>query len=189
MAIPGAPMTPEQHPPAGARAIVLTKGWVAWVDAESYPELATKSWCALFKGQHVSAVRGERREGKSRVISMHRQLFGPTAAREIDHHKRLDGIKVIDNRRANLRAADRSLNAANTQMRPRFAACPQSPFKGVSWSSPRRKWRARLKADILGYFDHDAHAALLYDAAAVREYGEFAYTNFPVPGSSRAAFV
>jgi len=86
----------------------------------------------------------------------------------------------LDNRKANLREATAMQNTWNRKkMRGNFS----SRFKGVSWISRFRKWRAKIsfggKTIHLGYFKDEEAAARTYDAKAVQLYGEFAKRNFP----------
>lgn len=52
-----------------------------------------------------------------------------------------------------------------------------SRFKGVSHRGCR--WVAMLKRRYLGSFDTEVEAAMAYDSAASKEFGEFARLNFP----------
>ena len=94
---------------------------------------------------------------------------------EIDHE---NNIKY-DNRLSNLRLATRSQNEANSRKR----ADNTSSYKGVVWHKRNRKWRAQIHKDrkccFLGHFDDPAEAAKAYDEAAIKQYGDFAYLNFP----------
>ncbi|MHC4867843.1 MAG: HNH endonuclease [Planctomycetota bacterium] len=79
---------------------------------------------------------------------MHRQLITPPPAYCIDHINR----NGLDNRRANLRLATPSQNAANSKPRN-----PRSGYKGVWFDKRKRKFRAAIwhnnKRIHLGYFD------------------------------------
>lgn len=86
---------------------------------------------------------------------------------EIDHINRNDR----DNRIANLRLADRSLNNFN-----RGATNPEVHV-GVSWFKQTKRWRARIKVDkkeiALGYFLDMAGAVAARKAAEKKYYGNF----------------
>ena len=173
---PREPLTAEQEPPVGARAIHLTRGWVAWVDEEDYPAVSSENWC-LFGGGPYYAYRRSYPHGqhaKSKLILMHRELLGGGLVDHREHHER---IRVVDNRRGNLRLASALENARNARKIVRRS----SPYKGVS--KTRRWWQARIRIDgsntELGCFYTAEAAALAYDAAAMRHFGDFAWTNFP----------
>ena len=56
-------------------------------------------------------------------------------------------------------------------------------MKGVSWHEGRRKYHARIQLQgmryFLGFFEDAETAALAYDEAARRLFGEFAVCNYP----------
>jgi hypothetical protein len=60
-----------------------------------------------------------------------------------------------------------------------------SRFKGVSWHKKAGKWRAVIalnrKHKHLGHFDNELDAARAYDAAARKQWGEFAKCNLGQP--------
>jgi hypothetical protein len=60
-----------------------------------------------------------------------------------------------------------------------------SKYKGVSWSSEARKWRAEIKHNshttFIGDFDYEADAAIAYDDYTAELFGEFALLNHHRP--------
>jgi hypothetical protein len=93
----------------------------------------------------------------------------------IDHK---NGVRS-DNRLANLRQASRQEQSRNTSS----AHNSTSKFLGVSFRKDREKWRANIfisgRQTSLGSFLSEIEAAIMYDAAAKKHYGEFARLNFP----------
>lgn len=79
-----------------------------------------------------------------------------------------------DNRIANLRPASNSENMRNM----RTPRSNKSGAKGVSWSSNRMKWEARIRtgngSKFLGHFDTVSDAAEAYKRAARQYHGSFA---------------
>ncbi|HLE87622.1 MAG TPA: AP2 domain-containing protein [Candidatus Brocadiaceae bacterium] len=76
----------------------------------------------------------------------------------------------------NLRFTDLSHNLANRPKRINGT----SEFKGVSYHKIHKKWQARVGHNgkaFLGYFGTEEAAALAYNQAAIKIYGEFAYLN------------
>jgi hypothetical protein len=110
---------------------------------------------------------------------MHRVISGAPDGLETDHINH----RPLDNRRANLRVATRSQNAACIRMR----ADNTSGYRGVGWDKRRGCWVAEIHVANrhihLGHFRAAEDAAQSYDTAARQHFGPFAFQNFP--GSHR----
>jgi len=158
------------------KEIPLTQGQVALVDDEDYEELNNHKWLAgwyagtnSYRAQRSSS----RKKSKRTVISMSRAIMNAQSGQEVDHRNH----NTLDNRRENLRICTHSENQRNKS--------PQkhgSNYKGVTWCKAAYKWRAQIRLDsrlhFLGYFSDEIEAAHVYDSAARKLFGEFAYTNF-----------
>src|SRR5262249_32266767 len=146
-----------------------------------WAELSRHCWRTHKSGYgYFYAVRGrpkaERSPGDTWDIQMHRQILG-TPRGKLTDHRNLDGL---DNRRENLRVADASSNAANCgKYRRRNGTA--SKFKGVYWLGRKRRWPAVIcrgrRDHRLGHFPPEVEAAMTYNAAAVKLFGEFARIN------------
>jgi hypothetical protein len=119
--------------------------------------------------------------GRATTIRMHVLLLGRGTHR-IDH---ADG-DGLNNTRGNLRVATPSQNNMNGSPRRqdrKNAAVRTSPYKGVTWTESGQRWRARIVADGrefgLGSYISELAAALAYDTAARKLFGEYAKPNFP----------
>lgn len=153
--------------------IKLTQGKTTKVSDEDYEELSQYKW--YFKKQvdgnggyaarNTSYVKGEPRT----TIRMHRQLLQPEPHLEVDH---INGDK-LDNRRENLRLVNRSQNMWNRKKQK-----GTSKYKGVYWNRRCRKWFAQIqhngKFHYLGLHDNEEDAALAYQEAAHRLFGDYA---------------
>ena len=104
---------------------------------------------------------------------MHRELLPVPPGFETDH---IDG-NGLNNQKDNLRISTRSQNAANSKIR----VGGSSEFKGVAWNKRCRKWRATIGVERqvkhLGLFKIEEKAALAYNTAALKYFGEFARLN------------
>jgi len=130
------------------------------------------TWCVtVSNGKLYAATSSRNAEGRHTLVRMHRFLTGVA---RIDH---ING-NGLDNRRSNLRMADARLNSANAPSRK-----GTSRYKGVSWNRQGQNWQAHIMVDgksrLLGKYDSEADAALAYDVAALKAWGEFALLNFP----------
>lgn len=163
------------------KTISLTQGFVATVDDEDYEALSRYRWKVLKVRGKLYACRSRKLSGrKYRTILMHRVIAGIPDGLLTDHK---DG-NGLNNCRSNLRVANHSQNAANTD-----TIGGTSAYKGVYWNKERGKWQAQIKIGCkpdgrkacvcLGRFDSEADAAQAYDRKSLELYGEFARPNFP----------
>jgi hypothetical protein len=156
---------------AGVATIALGHGFVALVDETDLPVVIAYTWTVAHRGRcrkrHYAVTRCD-----GRVVSLHRMLAPQWAV--IDHRN----TNGLDCRRNNLREATTSQNVAGQQKQLRPTS---SQYKGVHWSTRQRGWRAEIchegRRHWLGVFQGEQQAALAYNAAARRLFGEFARPN------------
>jgi hypothetical protein len=148
----------------------LSNGGIAVIDAEDASLVAGHSWFAL--GLKTRRYAATWVDGKQTLL--HRHLLKPRGKELVDHING-DGL---DNRRSNLRIADRQGNSANSK---KSSAKTSSRFKGVSFVPNLWKWRARIRVDgrlyHLGVFRSERRAAITYNRIARRAFGAFALLN------------
>jgi len=152
------------------KKIQLSQGKFALVDDCDYEWLSQWKW--FYDGSGY-ACRWRRKEGTegTKWIQMHREVcrYHGTLDGSVDHAN----YNRVDNQLKNLRPATKSQNAAN--QKPRVS----SKFKGVRLL--RNRWHARIRADTreiyLGSFDNAEEAALAYNKAAKKYFGDFARLN------------
>lgn len=157
------------------RKIPLTKGMVALVDDADYLWLRRWKWCY----SHGYAVRtlpnavAEAEGYRSTTLPMQCALLKPSPPLTVDHIN-LDGL---DNRRGNLRLATHAQQSMNCPRRSNNT----SGYKGVTQDARNGKWHAEIRHQAkhfsLGYFSVREEAALAYNEAAERLFGEFARLN------------
>lgn len=162
------------------RLIALTQGQFTIVNAEDYEYLSKWKWFAVWDEHSRCYYAGRQikeRKGKSYIIYMHRQILGLQKGdvTEGDHKETLN---TLDNRRANLRLANRKNQMRN---RRRFVR-NSTGYKGVDPVANSKSFRARIMIDgirvHLGVRStaESAHREL-YVPAAKKYYGEFARFN------------
>lgn len=153
------------------RAIVLSNGMMAIVDADQFERMNKHQWHPLKGHQtHYAARDGG-------TILMHRELR-TAGSSEVDH---ING-NGLDNRLDNLRVVTKSQQRCN-QGKRREKHGSSSQFKGVCWDKARERWAAACKFEgknvYRGRFDNEIAAAIAYDHAARKHHGEYARLNFP----------
>lgn len=155
------------------KEIPLTRGLHAIVDDEDYEWLNRHKWCALKHKSTFYAVRGVGPRKNFSTVFMHRDILNPSPGMETDHRNG----NGLDNRRCNLRECTRSQNNANQ----RSHRGSTSKFRGVSWCDHSKRWVAQLNHNgtrvLFKRFSTEQEAALAYNDAALKYFGEFARLN------------
>ncbi len=155
------------------KEIQLTKGKKALVDDADYDWLNQWKWYAMNSRGSYYACRTSVNKGIKRYILMHRLIFsGIHPSCLVDH---IDG-DGLNNQKSNLRSCNNKQNVRNSK-----PIIGTSKYKGVSFSSDRKKWQAKIKHNgnsiWIGYFDYESDAAIAYNEAAKMYHGEFARLN------------
>ncbi len=157
------------------KEIPLTRGMVALVDDEDFEWLSRWKWrccnCSGGEVKKIYAITNNNSATKRSTVRMHRLIFGTTDL-FVDH---IDG-NGLNNQRSNLRPCTNGQNMMNQSKAHRFYL-----FKGVGFHKRNKRWHAAIKKDKksihLGYFDFSVDAAIAYNEAAKRLFGEFASLN------------
>jgi hypothetical protein len=158
----------------GTALVPLTKGQFATIDAQDSELVGRYQWHAQRTRTGYVAAHGEYVGRKRvRVLYMHQLLAASPDLPCVDHRDH----NQLNNRRSNLRPCTYSQNAFN---RKKYRVKCTSQYKGVMLY--KGQWRAQIYVDKkvkpLGVFETETDAAMAYDRAASRFYGEFANTNF-----------
>jgi hypothetical protein len=141
------------------------------VSDEDFHWLSQRNWYLAATGYACCDLWGRR--GGMKVL-MHRLILMAPDTATVDH---ING-DPLDNRRENLRLATQAQQNAN-----RHRIKGRSQFKGVYRRRDGLKWCAQIRKDrmiYLGSFISELEAAMAYNAAAAKLFGEFAVLN-PIP--------
>lgn len=147
---------------------------VALVDDEDYERASAFKWM-IFCDKKRSDMEYVITTTKPNT-KLHRFILKLTDPSIIVDHKFHNGL---DNTKENLRTCTRQENARNS--RPHKKS--KSKYKGVSYDNSKglKHWRARItlnyKRILLGRFLTEKEAAIAYNNAALKHYGEFAVLN------------
>jgi hypothetical protein len=157
------------------KIIPLTQGKFALVDDEDFTRISIYKWQAHKSGSTWRVKRGDYDPAtqNSKNIWLSRFILGVS---EFVDHRNGD---PFDNQKHNLRLAGKSGNQRGFRKK---SLGKSSRFRGVFWNTQAGAWHARLtienRAVHCGYFYSEKNAALAYDAAAKKYFGEFASPNF-----------
>ena len=150
------------------KTIPLPNNVFTLVDDDDYSYLSKHKWNVT---PHGYVQRFDYSEYPKRsTVTMHRLIMGNPVESQIDH---INGDK-LDNRKENLRIANRNQNAWNVGKHSNN----KSGLKGVYFHKATGKWASSIRANgkrkHLGLFDTKEGAYEAYCRKAVELHGEFA---------------
>lgn len=144
----------------------------------------------VYKGRIKALVNGTKgykqvnlcKDGTSKVKRVHQMVWdafcGDRKGMLIDHVNN----NPSDNRVENLRLCTTRQNSYNRKSNKGSS----SQYKGVSWNKKNRKWYSSIrymgKLRYLGCFKKEADAAMAYDQAAIKLFGNFCNPNILTNG-------
>lgn len=154
------------------KTIPLTKGYFAKVDNEDYVELSKHRWMADCGRNQPRAIRRRYVNGVAIKIVMSRLLTKAPLGLYVDH---ING-DTLDNQKSNLRVCTRQQNCFNRSINKKN----KYGYKGI-YPIGHEKWGAKIginrKTIHLGSFKTKTEAAISYNKAAKKYFGEFARLN------------
>lgn len=155
------------------KEIQLTQEKVALVDDEDYNEVIKHSWYAhKVKGIWYARSRLKEKYGGD-LLHLHRFIMKAPSNKVVDH----EDHNGLNNQKYNLRVCTQAQNCQNQS--PQTGRT--SKYKGVGWRKDTSIWRAYIKKDQttvnLGCFEYEEQAALIYNLAAIKYFGAYAYLN------------
>ena len=158
------------------RRIYLGEGEWTIVEPRDYYRLKNYNWHLGGNGKEFYAFRNVKLgPGKTKIVSMHRQIMGFPDGFLVDHQNNL----TLDNRRANLRIATHCENAYN---RAKIRSRTSSKYIGVYFEKATGRYTVKIRFNgkrlWLGRFVDEVEAAKAYDEAAKKYHGQFARLNF-----------
>ncbi len=143
---------------------------MALVDDEDYERVCQHKWHAVEDNNGVvyAATYALR-------TRLHRFILGITDPKlQVDHEDH-NGLNCQKN---NLRRCSYGQNQSNRKKKNNCS----SRYKGVYRVKRSNRWHAQIRVNYksihLGYFPSERGAALAYDTAALKYFGEFALCNF-----------
>jgi len=149
------------------------------VDDEDYERLKKYKW--YYQNTYVYRINK-----KKEMVLMHREIMGLSKGDglEVDHINTDDEDNKLNNQKENLRICTRTENGKNRKRNKNNT----SGYKGVYWDKSVTKWTTIIcnngKLIYLGLFENIIDAAKVYDEWAIKLYGEYAKTNFPISNKS-----
>jgi hypothetical protein len=150
------------------KEIQLTQGKITEVDDDDYEYISGWKW--HYSGGY--AVRSAGIWPFQHKVFMHRVIMNTPDGMDTDHKD----LNRLNNKKENLRNCTRSENRHNQKISKNNT----SGYKGVCWNG--RGWLAQIKSNgkkiNLGTWKTKEDAAMAYDEAAKKYFGEFANTNF-----------
>jgi hypothetical protein len=154
----------------------LTTGEMAWVSDED-ADLTRLSWQRSTHGhlqRNLRHGKGRRSNQELARTIMERLLARPLSPADIVEH--VDG-DLLNNQRENLRLLGKSALRQRDPLRQNNT----SGYTGVSYDRKRHLWKAYIsqqgKRTHLGRFPTATQAALAYNEAALRYFGDHARLN------------
>ena len=137
----------------------------------SKPGIRKDRVAGSLKNGHIYIQHGNEKYLAHRLAWLY--VSGEWPKNEIDHKNNIGN----DNRWCNLREATRGQNNYNSSLYSNNS----SGYKGVSWHIREKRWRAYIRIHTkrinIGSYNIKEEAALAYNKAAIKHFGDYAKLN------------
>jgi hypothetical protein len=160
------------------KKIKLTQGKVALVDDEDYDWLNQWKWFAK-RDEHRFYVETHDKNDHSKHLRMHRVITNCPSNMVVDH---IDG-NGLNNQKDNLRICTNRQNCKNRRINKnnKSGYCGVDLDKNLYDKGYKNYWRVRIRVkdreSYIGHFNTKKKAALAYNEAAKKYFGDFARLN------------
>lgn len=149
----------------------------AKIDKEDYDKVMKHTWRSLTKesGRKKVVTNIYDKAGRNRQVSLGQFLMKSPKGKMVYPRRFMDGF---DYRKENLVVCTMQ---ERQRILPPSRNHGSSKYKGVSYITSRRRWRAAIKHKgqslTLGLFKNEEDAALAYNKAATHYFGKDSYQN------------
>lgn len=144
-----------------------------FIDGEDFDKIKNYTWCIANFSKRFYIVSDLCNKGNRKKILLHRLIMNCPDGMVVDHINH----NGLDNRKENLRICTNQENLYNQRKKEGKT----SKYKGVSFFKRDNNWTVRIringKSKNLGYFLNEEDAAEVYNQAALKYYGKYAFLN------------
>lgn len=155
------------------KEIQLSQGKVALIDDDDFERVNQFKWSFGVSKRDKTIYVKRRDWSKKEYIKLHRFILNAPKNKQVDH---IDG-NGLNNQKSNLRLCSQSENKRNSKIYSNNT----SGYKGVTFSRSNSKWIARVMVNKkyvnFGSYKTKEEAAIAYNNAAIKHYGNFARIN------------
>ena len=146
------------------------------IDREDFERVSQYKWRVTKSTTgRVRVVTSYRENGKVKTMTLGKFLMQPPPGKQVYPRRFNEGL---DYRKSNLIVCTLQ---ERQRLLPKNRKSKTSIYRGVSFSNSDGRWRAGIevegKAINLGHFESEDEAALAYNKAAKKYFGDIAYQN------------